>query len=323
MRPTAARALILAVSGGVAVACTLVTDLSGLTGGTVAESDSSVEAAPPFDGGADSVSPGDGGTEAAPRACDAEAPFGAPSLLTGVDVNTGASARSVTLTADELTLCFDGLRDGGKGGEDVWCAARSSPGAAFGTPVNVGGVNTGSDQFGPSFAPDRLTLYFSHDGSNFDIWAATRGNPQAMFGTAGPVAGWTSSAADVNPYAAGSNVYFISDRMGDLDIYVGKPGLAPARIDEIRTGGEEHTPVVTPDELHIYFNRGGVTGNILVAHRASTAQEWGMPKLLAELNSGMGDWPAWVSPNACRLYFGSRRTGGIGGTSIWVAEKTP
>lgn len=43
-----------------------------------------------------------------------------------------------------------------------------------------------------------------------------------------------------------------------------------------------------------------------------------------KLNTPSGEWPHWLSPDRCRLYFGSNRPGGAGaGSSIWVAERSP
>jgi len=64
-------------------------------------------------------------------------------------------------------------------------ATRTEPTAAFEEAVNLGKVNTGGDESGPSLSPDALSLYFSSgrpggsDGD--DIWVATRPDLQSPF----------------------------------------------------------------------------------------------------------------------------------------------
>lgn len=318
----------LAVASACAItACSLVTDLSGFSE-PVASPDAAGPANAPdavaagSDAGSDAAS-SDRDSSGAPPPCVLTAPFGAASLVP--DVNSGASERTATLTADELLLCLESGRPSGTGSDDIWCGTRASRTDGF-VMSNLTSVNTPSADFSPTLTPDGLVIFFASDrgGPTLQVYSASRAQRTAPFGTASPVPALAGSSDQADTSVVGGNIYFDSDKSGNFDIFVSTGGAAPVSLDSVNTAAGEYTPVVSADELALYFNRGGLDGDIYVARRTSTAHSFGAPTAVTELNTTFGEWPHWMSPDGCRLYFGSNRPGGVGtSTSVWMAERSP
>ena len=92
---------------------------------------------------------------------------------------------------------------------------------------------------------------------------------------------------------------------------------SPTALDEL--------PVVTDDELTVYFGSDRPGGNggldIRVAHRTTTADGFGVPTLDATLSSASNDYPLWISADGCRFLLSSNRPGGVGGIDIYMATR--
>ena len=102
---------------------------------------------------------------------------------------------------------------------------------------------------------------------------------------------------------------------------------APQAIEEVATAATDGTPVLSFDMLTMYFdstrtdNGGDVHGDIWAAHRASLNAPFGEVSRVAELNDAKsGEFPTWLSPDNCRLYLSSDRSGVI---QSYVATRTP
>jgi hypothetical protein len=68
----------------------------------------------------------------------------------------------------------------------------------------------------------------------------------------------------------------------------------------------ESFPVVTDDELTIYFLAYGASGDpweMWVASRPSREVPFGDVHPLVSLNTEAAEAPTWVSPDGCRFYF--------------------
>jgi hypothetical protein len=324
MKRAMRRAVRLAVglaSGGLVAACSLLTELDGLSSGDPPRTDGAIDAGvtdAPVDATDASV-----GVDGAATQCATTTPFRAPTLA--IDVNSGASERAATLTADELVVCVDSPRPNGAGGDDIWCGTRPSRTSAF-VMSNAGSLNSAGTELSPMLAPDGLAIYFASDrGSSLDLYSASRTTRSAPFGPATLVPVVSSAADEPDNYVVGGAIYFDRDVAGSFDLFVSTSGAPPVALQNLNTAAPEFMPVVSADELTIYFNRGGdVGGDILVARRTKTTEPFGPPTLVTELNTPSGEWPHWLSPDRCRLYFGSNRPGGAGaGSSIWVAERSP
>lgn len=101
-----------------------------------------------------------------------------------------------------------------------------------------------------------------------------------------------------------SELYFFSNRESDdYDIYratnIGTSYGSPAPVTEVNSSAVDGNPVPRADNLALYFfsQRDGAPGNIHVARRNTTSEPFGVPQLVAELNSDHQDRPGWVAPD--------------------------
>jgi hypothetical protein len=159
-------------------------------------------------------------------------------------INTVGNETDAFYVTSEQRLYYCSDAAGGYGGADIYYSDRSYEGV-LSTPVNVGsGINTGSNERGPSVAGNGATLYFCSDrpGSlgNNDIYAAT------------PVGGTWGNAAnlgapintaydDASPGISpnGLQLHFESTRpggFGGLDIWGSNytSGVIPASLGRVK-----------------------------------------------------------------------------------------
>jgi hypothetical protein len=90
--------------------------------------------------------------------------FDVPTAVTELNV-VGFADEHPAMSADDLTIFFSSTRPGGLGNIDVWVATRTSATAPFGTPTDVGPVNTASKDIPDWISPDGCRLYL-HSDSN-------------------------------------------------------------------------------------------------------------------------------------------------------------
>jgi Tol biopolymer transport system component len=154
-----------------------------------------------------------------------------PPVNLGSIVNSSASEHAPSISANGLSLFFaehfnGPFRPGGFGSSDLWVTTRTTPGAEWGTPMNLGLiVNSSSVDEAPSISADGLTLFFTSTrpgSSAWDQWMTIRATIEADWVTPinlGPLI--NSSADDINSEisADGSTLYFSSDRPAGLGVY--------------------------------------------------------------------------------------------------------
>lgn len=157
--------------------------------------------------------------------------------------------------------------------------------APFGTPVNVGGVNTSSTESWGWLSADGLTIYFTSTPSgltDFNIYTATRAQPSGNF-------------SNVQP------------------------------LDAVNTTNTESRPVLTADGLNLFLAYAPVGANmhIYTATRASTAADFSTPIVAPALNSNGIDANPWISADGLTLYLASTRSGANAGDyDIFRATRT-
>ncbi|UCG57111.1 MAG: PD40 domain-containing protein [Phycisphaerales bacterium] len=161
-------------------------------------------------------------------------PWGAPANI-GSPVNTSADEAFFSISVAGLELYFSewqSIRPAGFGQTDIWVARRPSPGAPWGTPVNLGAeVNSGHKDEQPFISPDGLSLFFLSDRPGGyttregDIWVTTRRTVSESWSTPvnlGPIVNNPDSGGSTFPYisADDSVLYFTAyDRPGGYGGY--------------------------------------------------------------------------------------------------------
>jgi hypothetical protein len=240
-------------------------------------------------------------------------PFGAAQPLE--TLNTTGHEAGPRLTPDELTiayLCNDG--DTAR----VCMAQRASATADF-EPL----LEAVSDGGGvPWLSDDGLALFYEDDLS-LGLFFTQRDAASELFP---PGQELTALAGFGDPYViGGGNGRLYLSLLIPPDLYVaqltdwqpGEPELVPGASTDER----DVRPVLTPDELTLYFGAPAPSGaarlDIWVKERASRSQDFGDPVSVAELNSAEDEFPGWISPDGCRLYFDS----GAAPRDLFVAER--
>jgi hypothetical protein len=317
------------------------------TGGPDAGAD--VDAAAPADAseaGPD-VAPGaeTGSPDAAPDApaamCDVSKPFGAPLLVTSIDM-TGTET-GLRLSADYLSGYFAAQPAVG-GSLTMYEAQRTDPMGPFGTPVALTTLNaTGGSH--PCVTGDGRTLFFDSTIApdagglgHLDLFLATRSTASSTFTPAGALLNIDTAGYDeTEPFVRedGQVLYFTSSATGGGDIYrstmVGAAFGVPAPVTELNTPSIEGVPTVTADDLVMYFSStrtdGGALGmdDIWVATRASTGAPFGTLRNVTELNTTSGERPDFVTRDRCTIYFhrGYVTDAGVSARAVWMATKSP
>jgi len=181
-------------------------------------------------------------------------------------------------------LYFASNRPGGLGGFDIWVSHNT--GGVWGTPTNVGAVNTSMNDHHPYVSADGLHLYLSSDRAgglgSYDIY----------------VSDWTGAAW-------------------------GTPVSIPGSVN---SSSEDNHPSITQDGSTMYFssNRAGGFGNQDIYTSTWTGTEWAAAVNLGTvINTTDFEQHPTVSGDGTRMIFASDRAGGSGSFDLWQSSFGP
>jgi Tol biopolymer transport system component len=196
-------------------------------------------------------------------------------------------------------------------------ATRPDVNSAFGglsAPVEL--MLIGYSDYSPSATANGLDLYFESIRSNsWQLYVSRRTSISGRFSFPQVVAPGDLGTAlqRGGPYVvpSGGALYFHASPAANSELYRAEHGpngfAEPTPVDGANSEWIEQFPVVTPDELTIYFesDRPGGSGDfdIWVVSRSSTSEPFSQPTPLTSLNTASADIPSWVSADGCRLYF--------------------
>jgi hypothetical protein len=280
-----------------------------------------------------------GGIEAGPM-CDVDAMFGAPVEVPGLELSTvmASSVGGMRLSSDYQTAYFqatNGPDNVGYGYDDLYTASRDSPMSPFANvALMVGsGINAPVDQLDPTVSGDGMTLVFASGkpaGDPVHLYYGVRALKNDPFTGMGLMIDVNDlrTTYDESPFLRedGQVLYFASSRVtaNNMDVYrserqvtidSGSPVFGnPVPVDRINTIFSELAPVVTPDDLVIYFASDRTVTNvkgqfhIWMATRNSKDDPFSTPTSVSELNSSATELPTFVTRDRCVLYFASTRS---------------
>jgi hypothetical protein len=263
-------------------------------------------------------------------------PFQPPVAI--LELSTQRKEATSRLTPDELTIYLSYASEPMANVEapfQIVMATRTSQGERFGNlrplPLEVGAS-------GPSISADGKTLYFTIDKGSTgpDLHMA-----EAPFepGSEVPLTTLNTDQWEFVPYlsVSGRSLYYArapsivddipaAPELKKMDLYVSHQVAGvfePGRpLVEINTDANEKNPVISADELHLYFGSDRANGNydVYVASRASVNEPFGTPEPVPELNSFATDTPNWISEDDCRIYLTTHRRD-ISNGDIWFASR--
>ena len=253
---------------------------------------------------------------------------GAFAAGTPVPLDGAYSVEAARFTSDEkvayLSLCMpDGT------GCDLYQSAFSDTTHNFGLFAKLNGLSSTAYDAYPTITPDGHYILFGSQRTDLGIagthvYIATAQNgsfeaPVIVPLPAFPMAGTASN----EPYALPDNdtIYFNGETGTPGQLYRasgGPPNYGPpellASLDVVEA--TENAPVVREDELEIFFasNRDhlDLAPNLLgldiySATRASTSEAYGSITHIEALSGDGPDWPVWISPSGCDLFYINKR----------------
>jgi hypothetical protein len=213
-----------------------------------------------------------------------------PFTNVGAPINTQFNEGTPSISSDGLSLFFCSDRPGGRGLHDLWVSTRPTVDAAWGTPLNLGGIVNSPDlDWTPCISADGLSLFFAAinrpGGMGYgDLWVTRRAS---LSGPWGP-----------------------PENLG--------PNVNSAAYDDT-------WPCLSPDGLTLLFysdrapGHGG--GDLWMSTRATTDAEWEPAfNLGPAVNTISNESSPNVSADGRWLFFMSDRAGGAGDHDIWQAE---
>jgi len=94
-------------------------------------------------------------------------------------------------------------------------------------------------------------------------------------------------------------------------------------VVELGTSDRADNPTLTSDLLEIFFTstRDSGHGDIWTARRAAAELPFDPPTPATELNTSSVETSTAISADGLTLWFGSERSGGVGGADIWVSTR--
>jgi Tol biopolymer transport system component len=269
--------------------------------------------------------------------CDPTGTFDVPTLLNGFSMANRLEI-SVTLSPDELNIYASVDRGAAAQGWDFVSALRADSASDFGAQSVVTALSSSANDSGGALSADGLTFALTSGrapGEGAHLYVSTRLSTLGSFGTPSLFAGINSvntADTDDSPFftADGSELWFASNRArgaGSFDVYravrIASGFGAAVAVPELNSASAELAPVLTADKLTVYFSSdrdGSGHFDISTSHRTNVADGFPAPTVVTELNSSVNDFVDWSSPDNCRLYFRSDRSGS---GDVYVAVRRP
>lgn len=252
-----------------------------------------------------------------------------PSLfVTGVapvgELNTSNKEDNVTLTADELELCFTSERPGGTGDVDVYCATRSSPSEAFGAAAEAQPVNAAGFETSAALDLEGLSLWVGSDRpggkGGLDIWRSDRVDRDSPWQAPVLEESLNTPRDDIpRPPNASHRIMPLASRSSDGTYWSyeaqqesGGGFSTPRLIEELAQEGRSVVDgfLSRDGRLLLYVLDTEADGSdIFYSVRARTGDPFGAPIRVAGLNGSADDRDPWLSLDGSSLYFVSDRDG--------------
>lgn len=262
-------------------------------------------------------------------------------------VNSEFNDLAPHISKNGRSLYFASTRPGTVGGEDIWVSRRPNGNAPWGPPINLGLINTLSNERSPALSRDGHFLFFATNRpggfGELDIWVSWRDHTHDDFAWQTPVnlgGAINTAAVDAGPSffenddSGMPQLFMASNRpgLGFFDIYVSTmdgAGLGPPLLLlELSSPLVDLTPTIRHDGLEIIIasNPPGTLGfpatDLLVATRQTVLDSWSAPASVGPLvNTEFVEFFPSLSSDGHTLLFTSNRPDGFGGFDLWMSTR--
>jgi WD40-like Beta Propeller Repeat len=268
--------------------------------------------------------------------CDPAKAFDPPTLM--AEINTTGTEASLRLSFDQLTAYFASSRPNGQGGLDLWTATRKKITDPFSAFTNVSVLNSPQVDTHPSITADGLTLIFESNriSPSASVLIGRRADTSSPFNPPDGVPSFGNFSVVTDPFVrSDGQILYIAAAPpnGDLDVFraykSGKTYVGTTNVGEVNSQAQEELPTVSPNDHLMYLastridqgSKGGF--DIWMSTRVSINLLYSSPAPITELNTADDDFPDYISPDGCTLYFHRSIFADGGPTkSIWVAHKS-
>jgi len=232
------------------------------------------------------------------KVANADFTFGEPvNLEPPINSSDEENLFNLIISADGLEMYISSDRSGGLGYIDIWRSTRENADNPWGPLVNVQEINSRYNEAFPCLSADGLTLYFSD-------WY-----------------GW--NAAGDRPGGVGYHDLWMCTRLSTDD-----PWEPPVNMGAIiNSPNGDISPSVSQDGQIFIFaskNRSGGLGDydLWMSTRPAAEGDWAAPVNMGPaVNSSAFDGEACLSTDGLALFFCSNRSGGNGGSDMWVTTR--
>ncbi len=255
---------------------------------------------------------------------DGRVPFGPWSAPTPVAI-TAVADDDPTLTGDQLELYFNRAND-------IFVTTRATITDAWGPITLVTQLSQANiTDTTPEITYDGLTMFLASNRAPLtgvlDLYVATRASRAATFGTPTKITELTTAQREAAPASGdGLIVVFESNRNGNNDTFLAErptfavPFGTPVPVAAVNGISSDGNPMLSADGLELFINSDRSANNELyVATRATTADPFGAPVPIVELNDpAADDQDPWISPDGRTMYFTSDRDGTV---RLWQSSR--
>jgi hypothetical protein len=200
--------------------------------------------------------------------------FAAPTLIDEI-VSAGGPSQCPSLTADGLTMFFEGTANGFQ----IFKTTRDTLTSQWSMPMVVTAVSNPFPVGGPWITPSgNLFFHAFQTTSSLDLFVAPPGKDD--FEAPQPVLELNTSVDDQRPVLSDNELtmFFASTRTGDgamgsSDIWVATRGSragsfgSATNVHELNTAAFETPGWISPDGCRMYFDRADSVSQIFVAER--------------------------------------------------------
>jgi hypothetical protein len=247
-------------------------------------------------------------------------------------LNSTTSDFGGQVTADGLGYY---VQSGRSGSQQLYVSHRPDRPSAWSVPVMITELDTQNEQVEVAPVAGELEIYFTSSrptGMAQCIWHAERASTADAFGTITELAQLcTAGRVVAGPYPSNDGLTLYYDTLEASPFGTIYESHRASRVDSFDVGtpvlglenGPKGYPYVTPDALTVYYEALGTGANhhLYVATRVDVDSAFGPAVTIPNVDDNSDNEDVSLTADGLEIFFGSARTGSIGGLDIFTATR--